>query len=164
MLQMDRIDNQIVAYLSRHGRASFREVGDAVGLSAPAVKRRVDRLVDDGTIEGFAALVDPHALGWTTDVFVSIFARGNIPPDRIRTAVSKVPEVHAAYTVTGDADALLHVRVRDTRHLEVVLERIRQEEFVAQTRSLVVLSRLLERGSEVSAGAPGDAGGQDEAT
>lgn len=146
---MDEIDRQIVAYLSRHGRASFREVGSAVGLSAPAAKRRVDRLVEDGTIEGFAALVDPRALGWSTDVFVSIFARGNIPPVRIRTAVAKVPEVHAAYTVTGDADALLHVRVRDTRHLEEVLERIRQEEFVAQTRSLVVLSRLLERGTEV---------------
>lgn len=151
---MDEIDHQIVAYLSRNGRASYREVGSVVGLSAPAAKRRVDRLMDDGVIEGFAALVDPHALGWTTDVFVSIFARGNIPPDRIRTAVAKVPEVHAAYTVTGDADALLHVRVRDTRHLEQVLERIRRQEFVAQTRSLVVLSRLLERGTEVVAPLP----------
>ena len=146
---MDEIDMQIVSYLADHGRASFREVGSHVGLSAPATKRRVDRLLDDGVIEGFAALVDPAALGWNTDVFVSIFARGNIPPDRIRTAVAKVPEVSAAYTVTGDADALLHVRVRDTRHLEVVLERIRQEEFVAQTRSLVVLSRLVERGTPV---------------
>lgn len=144
---MDDIDRRIVAYLSRSGRASFREVGDDVGLSAPAVKRRVDRLLDDGVIEGFAALVDPVSMGWTTDVFVSIFARGNIRPERIRTAVSKIPEVHAAYTVTGDADAMLHVRVRDTRHLEDVLEQIRNEEFVAQTRSTVVLSRLIERGS-----------------
>ncbi len=146
---MDDIDKQIISYLGRHGRASFREVGSHVGLSAPATKRRVDRLLDDGVIEGFAALVDPASMGWNTDVFVSIFALGNIPPDRIRTAVVKVPEVIAAYTVTGDADALLHVRVRDTRHLEQTLERIRQEEFVAQTRSLVVLSRLVERGTPV---------------
>lgn len=100
-------------------------------------------------IEGFTAIVDPRAMGWTTDVFVSIFARGNIRPDRIRTAVSKHPEVIGAYTVTGDADALLHVRVADTGHLEDVLERIRQEEFVAQTRSTVVLSRLVERGTPI---------------
>ncbi|HKJ56676.1 MAG TPA: Lrp/AsnC family transcriptional regulator [Nitriliruptoraceae bacterium] len=149
---MDDIDRQIIAHLTRHGRASYREVGSEVGLSAPAVKRRVDRLVDDGTIEGFAAQVDPHAMGWTTDVFVSIFATGNIPPNRIRAAVEPVPEVHAAYTVTGDADALLHVRVRDTRHLEEVLETIRRQPFVAQTRSLVVLSRLLERGVTVADG------------
>ena len=148
---MDDIDRDIIAHLTRHGRASFREVGAAVSLSASATKRRVDRLVDDGVIEGFAAQVDPHALGWTTDVFVSIFASGNIPPGRIRAAVATVPEVHAAYTVTGDADALLHVRVRDTRHLEEVLEAIRREPFVAQTRSLVVLSRLLERGVAVAA-------------
>lgn len=147
---MDEIDQQIVAYLAQSGRASFREVGEEVGLSAPAVKRRVDRLVDDGVIEGFAALVDPVALGWTTDVFVSIFARGNIRPERIREAVADVPEVRAAYTVTGDADALIHVRVRDTRHLEEVLERVRQQEFVAQTRSTVVLSRLVERGTPVT--------------
>lgn len=149
---MDDLDQRIVAYLTRDGRASYREIGDDVGLSAPAVKRRVDRLVDGGVIEGFSAVVDPLAMGWTTDVFVSIFARGNIRPERIRTAVSKVPEVHAAYTITGDADALLHVRVRDTRHLEEVLERIRQEEFVAQTRSTVVLTRLIERGRPVHDG------------
>lgn len=148
---MDAIDRQIIAHLTRHGRASYREVGDEVGLSASATKRRVDRLVDQGIIEGFGAQVDPHALGWTTDVFVSIFATGNIPPERIRAAVTRMPEVHAAYTVTGDADALLHVRVHDTRHLEEVLETIRQEPFVAQTRSLVVLSRLLERGVNVAA-------------
>lgn len=147
---MDDIDREIIAYLTRDGRASFRAVGAAVGLSASATKRRVDRLVDDGVIEGFSAQVDPHVLGWTTDVFVSIFASGNIPPERIRTAIARVPEVHAAYTVTGDADALLHVRVRDTRHLEEVLEAIRREPFVAQTRSLVVLSRLLERGVAVT--------------
>lgn len=147
---MDDIDRKIIAHLTRRGRASYREVGSDVGLSAPAVKRRVDRLVDDGVIEGFAAQVDPHSLGWTTDVFVSIFATGNIPPARIRAAVAPVPEVQAAYTVTGDADALLHVRVRDTRHLEEVLETIRRQPFVAQTRSLVVLSRLVERGVTVA--------------
>ncbi len=147
---MDDIDREIIAQLTKDGRASFRAVGAAIGLSPSATKRRVDRLVDDGVIEGFSAQVDPHVLGWTTDVFVSIFASGNIPPERIRTAIARVPEVHAAYTVTGDADALLHVRVRDTRHLEEVLEAIRREPFVAQTRSLVVLSRLLERGVAVT--------------
>jgi len=52
--------------------------------------------------------------------------------------------------VTGDHDALLHVRVRDTAHLEEALERIRSEGFIAQTRSLVVLTRLLERAVPVT--------------
>lgn len=147
---MDALDREIVAWLQRDGRASFREIGSAVGLSAPAVKRRVDRLREDGVITGFAALTDPGALGWTTEAFVALFCEGRTEPDRIRTAVAKHPEVVAAYTVTGDHDALVHLRVRDTTHLEDVLQRIRSEPIVAHTRSLVVLTRLLQRADPIA--------------
>lgn len=144
-MRLDDLDHQIVAWLAREGRASFREIGDAIGLSAPAVKRRIDRLRDGGVIERFAAVVDPAALGWTMEAFVELFAIGRTPPDRIRTALAKLPEVIGAYTVTGEADALVHIRAADTHHFEQVLERIRSEDFVTQTRSVVVLSRLLDR-------------------
>lgn len=148
-MRMDDIDRRIVASLSEEGRASYREIGELVGLSAPAVKRRVDRLLDEGVIEGFSAVVDPRAVGWGAEAFVELFAIGRTPPHRIRTALAKHPEVVAAYTVTGEADALVHVRVEDTAHLERTLEAIRDEDFVTQTRSTVVLSRLLERGSRL---------------
>jgi len=160
-LRVDALDHRIVAHLTQDGRASFREIGDDVGLSAPAVKRRVDRLVATGVIERFTAVVDPVPLGWGAEAFVELFAAGRTPPARIRTALAKLPEVVGAYTVTGEADALVHVRVTDTAHLEDVLERIRREEFVTQTRSVVVLSRLLERSMRGVAGValdPGDGG------
>ena len=59
----DELDQRIVALLVANGRATFAEIGDAVGLSAPAAKRRVDRLVAERTITGFTALVDPEAAG-----------------------------------------------------------------------------------------------------
>lgn len=149
-MRLDDIDRQIVAWLQRDGRASYREIGSDVGLSAPAVKRRVDRLLDDGVITGFQAIVDPRALGWTAEAFIAIFCEGRTSPDRIRTAVAKHPEVVGAYTVTGDHDALLHVRVQDTTHLETVLERVRSEPFISQTRSLVVLTRLIERATPLA--------------
>ena len=149
-MRLDHIDRQIVAWLQRDGRASYREIGSDVGLSAPAVKRRVDRLLDDGVITGFQAIVDPRALGWTAEAFIAIFCEGRTSPDRIRTAVAKHPEVVGAYTVTGDHDALLHVRVQDTTHLETVLERVRSEPFISQTRSLVVLTRLIERATPLA--------------
>ena len=144
-LRMDDLDRQIVAWLQTDGRASYRTIGDGVGLSAPAVKRRVDRLVEDGVIVGFTAITDPGAVGWSAEAFVAVFCEGRTIPDRIRAAAAKHPEIVAAYTVTGDHDALLQVRVRDTAHLEDVLERLRSEDFITHTRSLVVLSRLLER-------------------
>jgi Lrp/AsnC ligand binding domain len=68
-------------------------------------------------------------------------------------AVSKHPEVTEACTITGDADALLHIRAADVHHFEQVVERISAEPFVVRTRSVIVLSRLLNRPDAVPPGA-----------
>ncbi|HET9253924.1 MAG TPA: AsnC family transcriptional regulator, partial [Pseudonocardiaceae bacterium] len=59
---MDSIDQLIVARLVANSRASYTEIGGVVGLSAPAVKRRVDKLLAAGVLRGFTAVVDPSAL------------------------------------------------------------------------------------------------------
>ncbi|MBO0785448.1 MAG: Lrp/AsnC family transcriptional regulator [Actinobacteria bacterium] len=128
-----------------NARATYAEIGAQVGLSAPAVKRRVDRLLATGAITGFSATVDPSALGWTTEAYVELFCRGRTSPADIAAAVSRYPEVTGAATITGEADALLHVRAADVRHFEQVVERIGAEPFVVRTRSVIVLSRLVSR-------------------
>ena len=144
-LRIDELDRKIIAQLMRDGRRSFRALGATVGLSAPAVKRRVDRLHDDGVIDRFTVTVDPRVLGWSVEAFIELFCAPRTPSQRIRAALTDHPEVVAAFTITGDADALLHLRVADAAHLEEALERIRAERIVTQTRSVVVLSRLLDR-------------------
>src|SRR4051812_43191748 len=79
----DDTDRRILACLVADGRASFAEIADVVGLSAPATKRRVDRLVADGTITGFTALVDPAASGATLEGFVELHCRGRTSPEAI---------------------------------------------------------------------------------
>ncbi|MCW2913884.1 MAG: transcriptional regulator, AsnC family [Actinomycetia bacterium] len=144
-MRLDDIDRQIVAQLLKDGRASFAQIGDRVGLSAPAVKRRVDRLRHDGVINGYAAVVDPAALGWTTEAFIEIFCTGATSPEEIYASVRPHPEVVAAYTITGDASALVHLRTRDIQHLEEALERLRRESNIVQTKTAIVLSRLIGR-------------------
>lgn len=130
--------------LSHDGRSSFREIGDRVGLSAPATKRRVDRLRERGVLR-VAAVLDPAAIGRGTSAFVEVFCGGQVEADRIRVGLTGMDEVVGAWTVTGDADALVHLAVADTDHLEAALARIRAMPFVEKTRSVVVLSRLVER-------------------
>jgi DNA-binding Lrp family transcriptional regulator len=144
-MAFDDLDRRIVAALVDDARATYAEVGSIVGLSAPAVKRRVDRLRASGAITGFAAQVDPTALGWTTEAYVELFCRGRTSPGDIGAAVAKHPEVIDACTITGEADALLHIRAADVRHFEQVVERIGAESFVVRTRSVIVLSRLVHR-------------------
>lgn len=144
---MDAIDEQILVRLVRNARATFAEIGAEVSLSAPAVKRRVDKLIKDGTIEGFTTIVDPGSLGWNTEAFVSIFCKGTVSPEDLRKAWEPIPEVVSASTVTGMPDAILKVRARDVQHLERALERIRDEPTIDHTESIIVLSRLIERSS-----------------
>lgn len=144
-MRLDEIDHRIVARLLEDGRASYAQIGAAVGLSAPAVKRRVDRLRRDGVITGYAAVVDPAALGWTTEAFVELFCTGRTSPAEIYASVRRHPEVVAAYTITGEANALVHLRANDIQALEAALERLRGEPNIMQTKTSIVLSRLLGR-------------------
>ncbi|WP_432511805.1 Lrp/AsnC family transcriptional regulator [Kineococcus sp. SYSU DK001] len=143
MRELDAVDRGILTVLERDGRATFARIGDAVGLSAPAAKRRVDKLVADGVIAGFTAVVDPAALGWGTEAFVEVRCHGTVSPAELRRAWRDVPEIVGAYTVTGPADALLHLRAHDVAHLERAVERVRDEANVAATDSVIVLSRLV---------------------
>jgi DNA-binding Lrp family transcriptional regulator len=142
-VQLDDVDQRIISALVTDARTTYAEIGEVVSLSAPAVKRRVDRLRAGGVIKGFTAVVDPSAIGWTTEAFVELFCTGRTTPAQITAATRRHPEVVSAYTVSGQADALVHLRAADIGHLEQALERLRAEPFITSTRSMIVLSRLV---------------------
>jgi DNA-binding Lrp family transcriptional regulator len=143
---VDDVDHRIVRVLVANARASFLEIGDAVGLSASAAKRRFDKLVSSGAIRGFTAQVDPSVLGWRTEAYVEVYCKGTVSPTDLRRSLELIPEVIGACTVTGSADALLHLLAEDVAHLESALERVRDERNVDHTESIIVLSRLIDRG------------------
>src|ERR1044071_3075633 len=105
---MDAVDQRIVALLVADARASYADVGAKVALSAPAVKRRVDRLRSSGVIKGFTATVDPAAIGRNTEAFVELFCSGRTTPTQLANATRRHPEVVGAFTVSGEADAMIH--------------------------------------------------------
>ncbi|MTB88166.1 Lrp/AsnC family transcriptional regulator [Aeromicrobium senzhongii] len=161
-MSLDQIDRDLLEALTEDGRASFAALGSRVGLSAPAVKRRVDRLVETGVISGFTVVVDPHHRGWTTEAYVEVHCQGTISPAVLREAFLQVPQVHAAATVSGAADAMLHLVAEDVRDLEQALESIRAGAAnVSQTETSIVLSRLVHdrrsvAGQERREGRPSD--------
>ena len=149
---MDALDRKILSFLVEDARASLVEIGRRVALSPPAVKRRIDRLEREGTIRGYSAVVDHGVLGARTEAFLEVYCEGDTSLATLRRIVGGHPEVVGAYTVAGDAEALLHVRTTDIQHLEETLERIHSEPSVVRTRTQVVLTNLLERHG---GGAPG---------
>jgi len=154
-LRLDDVDQRILALLQEDARASYAEIGAIVSLSAPAVKRRVDRLRSAGVIRGYTAVIDPGAVGWTTEAFVELFCTGRTSPQQLRAAAKRHPAVVGAYTVSGEADALVHLRAVDMAELEQALENLRAEPFVTSTRSMIVLSRLVDTAGAVAPIKPG---------
>ncbi|MEA2379738.1 MAG: hypothetical protein QOK00_1691 [Thermoleophilaceae bacterium] len=142
---MDDIDRTIVALLRENARRSFKDIGSHVHLTAPAVKRRVDRLEQEGVLLGYTAVVDAAAFGWHTEAFVDLYCDGRMPGDAIRRVVAKEPGVVSAHTVAGEASAMIHVQASDTKDLEAALERIRSTDGITRTVTEVVLSTLLRR-------------------
>ena len=142
---LDATDLEIIELLRRDARRTLADVAERVSLSAPAVKRRVDRLLASGAIRGFTAVIDPSALGWRTEAYVQVYCKGKVLAGDLQRAFSAIPEVAMACTVTGRTDALLHVLTRDVEHLQDVLQQIRDAASVDSTISEIVLRTLFRR-------------------
>jgi Lrp/AsnC family transcriptional regulator, leucine-responsive regulatory protein len=142
---MDTIDRKILALLIDDGRRTFDDIAKQVPLSAPSVKRRVDRLRAEGALQGFTALVDHGALGWHTEALVELFFRGGTQLDEVGRVLREHPEVVEAWSVTGEPDAIARVRTEDNADLERLIIDLQRDGTVVRTRSQVVLSRLVSR-------------------
>ena len=140
---MEEIDRRIVELLSADGRMSYTELARATGLSTSAVHQRVRRLEQRGVIRGYAAVVDPEAVGLPLTAFISIKPIDASQPDDAPERLRGVAEIEACHSVAGDESYILKVRVPNPRHLEDLLARIRAAANVS-TRTTIVLSTPYE--------------------
>lgn len=143
---LDTLDEGILDLLRADGRASLAEIGQAIGLSAPAVKRRIDRLQERGIITGYTVLIDEAKLGRALEAFAELRFAGDTKVGDISTIARGMPEVQTVFTTAGDPDALVHIRVRDVGHLTQVIDRLRRSGTVTGTKTLMVLDTWSPRG------------------
>jgi Lrp/AsnC family leucine-responsive transcriptional regulator len=122
MPTIDTISQRILDELQHDGRVSFRELGERVGLSAPAVTERVRRLERDGVITGYTATVDPAALGYPMLAIVRVHSAGP-KTSAIDELARDMDEVVECHRVTGSESHVLRIRIRDVAHLGDLVER-----------------------------------------
>ncbi|MCU1489550.1 MAG: Lrp/AsnC family transcriptional regulator [Acidimicrobiaceae bacterium] len=136
---VDAIDRRILELLHQDARRTFGDIGQRVGLSAPAVKRRVDRLENVGIILGYSTRVDYARLGESLEAFVELRFAGSTRVDDIEGIAVDVPEIKELFTVAGDPDALARIRVRDVQGLKAVVDQLRAGGKVTGTKTMMVL-------------------------
>ncbi|WP_042405177.1 Lrp/AsnC family transcriptional regulator [Streptacidiphilus carbonis] len=140
---MEELDRQIVQLLVADGRMSYTDLGKATGLSTSAVHQRVRRLEQRGVIRGYAALVDPEAVGLPLTAFISVKPFDPSAPDDVPERLAALEEIEACHSVAGDENYILKIRVSAPGDLEHLLARIRSAAGVS-TRTTVVLSTPYE--------------------
>ncbi len=143
LLDVEKLDREIVALLARDGRMSYTDLARATGLSVSAVHQRVRRLEERGVIRGYTAVVDPETVGLSLTAFISIKPIDPAAPDDAPERLTHLHAIEACHSVAGEESYILKVRVASPGDLEVLLQEIRAAANVS-TRTTVVLSTPYE--------------------
>ena len=116
---MDPVDKKILESLQENGRMSNVELSRKSGLAPSSMLSRVRRLEEKGIVSAYRAILDPKSLGYNIQAFMTI----NLNQHQVGTMegfeakIKSIPEVRAAYHVTGRYDYLLLLVLRDIDHL-----------------------------------------------
>jgi Lrp/AsnC family transcriptional regulator, leucine-responsive regulatory protein len=154
MTELDRTDLRMLAVLQSEGRVTNAELAERVNLSPSACLRRLQRLESEGVITGYAAQIDPEAVGLGLQAFVRVqLARHESAAiDRFVERLAAWDEVVACHALTGDMDYLMHVYVADLAHFSrFLLDQLLNDAGVADVNSSFVL-RTVKRSPSLPLG------------
>jgi len=119
MFYLDDINREMLDILQLDGRISYKELGERIGLTPPAVAERIRKLEEAGIIKGYRAVVDYEALGFP----ILCIIRVSIPMSTIGVdpKIAAIPQIIEAGRVTGSDSHVLRARVRNTKEIEELL-------------------------------------------
>lgn len=129
----------------QHGRTSWAELGNLLGLSAPAVADRVRKLEEKGVIKGYHAAIDPAVAGLGLAALISVSLSTSEARVPFLSFIQQTPEILECHHTAGEEDYLLKVRCRDTRDLEqLISHNLKSISGVSRTRTTIILSTIKE--------------------
>lgn len=142
-MKLDKTDIKILNILQEEGRITNSELAKRIKISPPPTLERVKKLEKSGIIKKYVALLDQQAVGYGTCTFVEVIISHHERKaiEEFLKAVRRVDEVMECHHVTGDADFLLKISVKDIPAYEdLVLQKLTQLPHVSNIKTMVVLS------------------------
>jgi Lrp/AsnC family leucine-responsive transcriptional regulator len=142
---VDEIDRKLLQLLVGDARLSWAELGGQLKLSGPAVAERVRKLEAEGIIRGYAAQLEPEAVGRGVAALIAVTLEKPTHRARFVRWVREQDEIVECHHVAGDDDYLLKARCGSVRALETLLsDGLKGLEGIARTRTTIVLSTIKE--------------------
>ena len=141
-MELDDISWMLLEALQENARLSYKELGELVGLTPPAVAERIRRLERRGIIKGYGAVIDLSVLGWPIIALVRLSPRPGATEEQVEELVLDLDtNVLEAHRVTGSEHMWIKVAAQSLEDLDRILGRVRT---VAATTTSVRLSTLVE--------------------
>lgn len=134
---LDDTAKKIIEQLQEDGRRPYGAIGKSVGLSEPAVRQRVQRLIQNGVVQ-IVAVTDPMQVGMFRQAMVGIKVHGPLEP--VADALADIEEIDYVVICAGRFDLLCEVVCQDDDHLlEVLSQRVRTLEGVRDIETMTYL-------------------------
>ncbi len=147
MSELDQKDRKILNALQKNARLTISELADNVDLSVSGVKKRLTKLENAGLIQQYATILDRAKMGLTLLCFVEV---GLSVHDRQQVAnfdatIQSFEEILECHRLTGGADYLLKIVVRDRDHLDdFLMDKLMLLSGVDKVKTSVVLKEIKE--------------------
>jgi Lrp/AsnC family leucine-responsive transcriptional regulator len=143
-MELDNVDRHILSLLQENCKLPLARIGERVGLSAPSVAERIDKLEKSGVIRGYTAILDGRKLGKDITAFIGVFVDHPRLIAKFEKEIDRLEDVQECHHVTGQHTLLLKVKVDNTSALEDLIRKLRSLEGVSRTETSVVLSTYTE--------------------
>jgi Lrp/AsnC family transcriptional regulator len=143
--ELDRIDMEILRLLQQDAELSAAAIGEKIGLSQSPCWRRIQRLRDEGLIQGLVMRFDRKKLGFDVMVFaqVKLTAHGRSKVPEFAETIRQFEEVQECHLVLGNIDFLLRIVVRDIEEYErFFFQKLSHLPEVQEVHSNIVLSEI----------------------
>lgn len=137
---LDGTDWAILQTLQQNGRISYRELGQQIGLSTPAVSERVRKLEESGVIQGYKAQLDIVKLGRAITAFMSVKTTPT-KNEKLIELVQRSPSILEAHYITGEASFILKLAVSSIKEMEQTIQEISH---YGATSTSVVMSTYVD--------------------
>jgi Lrp/AsnC family leucine-responsive transcriptional regulator len=142
---MDATDGRILRLLVKNARASYRDLGAAVGLSANAVTQRLRRLEAVGIVRGYTVVLDPAAEGTSWQAVVHVTTAVDVDAPAMEVAFAAMPAVAEVLDLAGTIDYEVRLRCRSQAELHEAVQRIRLLPGVTSIETRLVMRHVLKR-------------------
>ena len=143
LFSVDEIDRKIINLFQEDGRMSYRKIAKELDISIGTVHNRIDKLTKNGVIKKFTPVIDHKKLGYALTTVIGVRVKGGVLKNwEDRTAYHK--NVLCVYDVTGEFDAILIARFKDTQELDQFVKGLLKEPDVQRTYTQTVLNIVKE--------------------